>query len=823
MRNFLVFVFSCLNTILFAQQFVRGSVSDERNVAIPFAKVFIKNNAEQRTVSDENGKFELAVMPGEYFLVFTATGFQDREAYVSINNIDIVRDIQLFPIKIQELQGIEVTAKKSNPGREIMLEVIKKREQINPWNYPHTVDTYIKATEKLDFKEKDKKNNDQDPTNEDPLESSEKKDKKLEWTDKMNLVEVQLKRNYAPVNKVKEIRSAYTLRGTDESLYYTTTVKSNFNFFENLLHLDDLHQTPVSSPISSPGILSYKYRLMEKYEENGKMISKIKIIPRNIATTTLEGYIWVIDTVWLVQKLELTMNKGNLLIYDYFTIKQEFEHPGDSICILKTQILDYGVKYKNETSKCQTQAIFSNYNFNASFSNKFFNTEVAVTEKEAFEKDSSFWSNVRPSTLSEEERKFIIAKDSIRDYQNRKEYLDSVDKVFNKITFLKVLWFGIDHRNRAARSQWTIGSTATVVQPVFIAGPRITPNFYYFKKWKDERTLDTYTRISYGILNNDWKGDTWWNYKFDPFHLGFLGASFNHDFDIIRFSDAITQVYKRENFIEATRFNLSLEYELINGLYFEIDGEFSERRSLKDYKFVTLFDNSLPNNEPLKFNSYQAFVSNISLSYVPNQKYMREPYRKVILGSAWPTFSVYYQTGIPKLFGSDVNFQYILLEVMQTFKIGTIGTSNYRIAGGKFLTSHVVRDPDFKYQRRSDPIWFSNPLYSFQGLDSTLPSLDFIFEAHFVHHDNGAILNKIPFMKKTRIGMVAGAGFLWVKENNYQHAEILAGLERNFKLSRRRLRIGIYGVLSDGNFSNPKAHYKISFTLLDDRNMKWNF
>jgi hypothetical protein len=822
MRFLVILFILCIQTTLLSQQFVRGVISDERNVAIPFAKVFVKNTTDQRTVTDENGKYELAVMPGEYFLVFSAVGFQDREAYVSINNLDIVRDIQLFPLKVQELQGVEVTAKKSNPGREIMLEVVKKREQINPWNYPHTVDVYIKAFEKLDIKEKEKKN-EEVRTDADPLENADKKDKKISWTDKMNLVEVQLKRNYAPGNKVKEIRSAYTLRGTDQSLYYTTTVKSNFNFFENLLHLDDLHQTPVSSPISSPGILSYKYRLLEKYEENGRMISKIKIIPRNIATTTLEGYIWVIDTLWLVQKLELTMNKGNLLVYDYFTINQEFEHPGDSICVLKNQTLTYGVKYKNETSKCETQALFSNYDFKPNFSNKFFNTELAVTEKEAYEKDSSFWANVRPATLTDEERKFIIAKDSIKDYQNRKEYLDSVDKVFNKVTFLKVLWFGVDHRNRVERYQWTIGSLATVVQPVFIAGPRITPNFDFFKKWKDERTLDSYTRISYGILNNDWKGDTWWKYKFDPFHMGFLRASFNHDFDAIRTFDAITQVYKRENFIEATKMRISLEYEIINGLYFGADAEFSERRSLKGYNFVTLFDNSLPNNEPLEFNPYQAYVSNFSLSYVPQQKYMREPYRKVILGSAWPTFTVYYQTGIPKLFGSDVNFQYMQLELMQTFKIGTIGTSNYRLAGGKFLTSQIVRDPDFKYQRRSDPIWFSNPLYSFQGLDSTLPSLDWILEAHFVHHDNGAILNKIPFMKKTRIGLMAGAGALWVKENNYQHFEIMAGLERNFKLSRRRLRIGIYGVLSDGNFSTPKAHYKISFAILDDRNMKWNF
>ncbi|MEN9302242.1 MAG: hypothetical protein RL264_671 [Bacteroidota bacterium] len=825
MKNmrYLLFVLGIFNFLnLSAQNFVRGVVTDERNVPIPFAKIFVKNDAENRTVADVNGRYEMSLLPGEYFLIFSSMGFDDREGYISISNKDLEKNMQLFPSKFQELDNIDITVKKTNPGRDIMLEVVKKREKINPWNYPHTVDVYIKATEKLDRKEKEKSPSNTENTSEaDPLSDGNKKEKS--WLDNMNLVEVQLNRNYAPGNKVKEIRNAYTLRGNAQSLYYTTTVKSNFNFFENLLHLDDLHQTPVSSPISNPGILSYKYRLEKQYEENGRKISKIKISARNTATTTLEGYIWVIDSVWLVQKLELTMNKGNLLVYDYFTIIQEFEHPGDSLCVLTNQTLNYGVKYKNETSKCVTQAIFSNYNFNASFANKFFNTELAVTEKEAYERDTAYWSNKRVGTLTEEERKFIIAKDSIRDFQNRKEYLDSIDKVFNKITALKVLWFGIDHRNRPKRYQWTIGSLATFIQPVYIAGPRLTPSFDFFKKWKDERTLDSYTRISYGFLNQDWKGDTWWKYKFDPFHLGYVRASLNHDFDVIRGFDAITQIYKRNNFIETTKMRLSFEYELLNGLYFSIDGEMAERRSVKDYKFVTIFNNVLPNDDPIPFTTYQAFVSNIFLSFVPKQKYMREPYRKVILGSAFPTFTIGYQVGVPRLFGSDINFNYLQGEIKQTFKIGTLGTTSYRLAAGKFLTSAVVREPDYKFQRRSDPIWFSNPLYSFQGLDSTLATKDVVYEFHFVHHDNGAILNKIPFMKKTRIGLVAGGGAMYVKEHDWFHYEFLAGLERNFKLSRRRLRVGIYGVFSDGNRVDPRFNYKISFAVLDDRSMKWNF
>ncbi len=812
----LFFLFCFIIQSASAQLFIRGTITDENNSPIPNVKIFVKNSPEMRTVANSLGQYEIALMPGEHFLIFNSLGYDERETYVSVADVDITRNFQLFSSRITDIQAVDISAKKANPGRDIMLKVVNRRDQINPWNYPHIVDVYIKASEKINFKESDKKEGE----NREP--SFEEKEKN-EAANKMNLVEVQLTRNYAPGNKVKEIRNAYTLRGSAKTLYYTTTVKSNFNFFQNLLHLDDLHQTPVSSPISTPGILSYRYKLESKIEENGRTISKIKISPRNMATTTLEGYIWVIDSLWLIQKLELSMSKGNLLYYDNFKIYQEYEHPGDSICILKNQTLTYGVKYKSESSDYKTEALFSNYNFKPEFGNKFFSTELAITTKEAYEKDSLFWKDKRPAKLTAEEQRFIVIKDSIKDAHNRVEYLDSVDAVFNKLTILKVLWFGVEYRNRVKRTQWSVGSLATLIQPVFIAGPRITPSFDYFKKWKDERTLDAYTRISYGILNGDIKGDTWWKYKFDPFHLGYIRGAINHDFDVIRGYDAATQVYKRENFIEATKASFSFEYELFNGFYLGTEAEFAERRSLKGYNFATVLDDVIPNNLPTDFSSYQAFIFDLSLSYTPQQKYMREPYRKVILGSAWPTFTAMFERGIPKVFGSDVDHAYLNLSINQTLKIGTLGTTSYRVAGGQFLSARSLKDVDYKFQRRSDPIWFSNPMYSFQGLDSTMPTKDLILEVHFIHHDNGAIINKIPFMKKTRIGLVFGGGAMYVEENNFQFYELIAGLERNFKLTRRRLRIGVYGFMSDGNKIDPKIGWKVSFSILNDRNMKYNF
>jgi hypothetical protein len=828
LKFFLSLIFLILLSNGFSQRLLSGKILDEKKNPIPFAKVYVKTSADLRTQADVNGYYEMRLFEGEYFLVFSATGYEDRESYVVINPTDSKRDIQLFPLKVQELEGFEVTTKKTNPGREIMLKVVDKRDKINPWNVPHTVDVYIKASEKITRtgKEKGKKNDDENTNGkeiEDPFEAEKRKI--IAESNNMNLLEVQIQRNFAPPSKVKEIRNAYTLRGNDKQLYYTTTVKSNFNFFENLLHLNDLHQSPVSSPISGPGILSYKYRLESQFVENGQKIHKIKIIPRSTATTTLSGYIYVIDSLWLIQKLELSMEKGNLLKYDYFKIEQTFSHPGDSMCVLTNQVLTYGTKFKDEVSACKTEATYSNYAFNPQFSNKFFGNEVAITAQEAYEKDTSFWATARTTTLTQEEQDFIILKDSLRDRLNRKEYLDSIDAVFNKVTFWKVVWFGVDHRNREKQTQWTINSVAASSRPVYIAGSRVAPGFSYFKKWKDQRAIDMYTELSYGFRNEDIKGRTWWRYRYDPFHLGTIGLGASHDFDAIRSYDAISQIFKRSNFIETTSMKVFGEYEVFNGFYVNPEVSFTERRSLDTnrYRFNTVLDNALNNDDPTSFASYQAALAEITISYIPKQKYMREPYRKVVLGSRWPTFYTYYQKGIPKIFGSDINHDYLLFGIMQTFKIGTLGTSNYHIKTGTFINSKQLRDADMKFNRRSDPFWFSNPLYSFQGLDTLLPTKRRIFEGHFIHHDNGAILNKIPFMKKTGVGLVFGAGALYVTEYKYQHYEVLAGLERNFKFSRRRLRIGIYGVLSDGNNIKPTPTWKISFAVLDDRNMKWNF
>ncbi|MFM7663069.1 MAG: carboxypeptidase-like regulatory domain-containing protein [Bacteroidota bacterium] len=146
---FLAF-FSAL--MVHGQRFLKGTVKDKEKRIIPYAKIYVKNDPTLRTVCDVNGYYEMGLMPGEYYLVVTATGYEDREYYLGMADADINKDFQLFPPNVKTVEDVVVSVKKSNPGREIMLKVVNKRDSINPWNRPHQVNVYIKASEKLDFK-----------------------------------------------------------------------------------------------------------------------------------------------------------------------------------------------------------------------------------------------------------------------------------------------------------------------------------------------------------------------------------------------------------------------------------------------------------------------------------------------------------------------------------------------------------------------------------------------------------------------------------------------------------------------------------------------
>lgn len=823
--KFIFFLIICFSTTIGFSQSIQGRVVDDLGSPIPFANVFIKNNTDLRATTNNQGEYVLYLDPGPYELVVKFIGFETLEQFVIVEQGVNEYNFEMVPVAM-EMNEVEVKVKRKNIAHQIIMHVAERKDTINPDKHNYIAHGYLRATEKRTVVNKKTESEIEEELNAiaDPYEREEKrKEYALKNNTSINVMEVDFERHFESPNKVKEIRNGVQIKGDTRKLYYLTTTKSNFNFFNNILYVTDLNESAVTSPISWAGIASYKYKLLEQFYEDGKKFHKIEISARNSSQSTLNGFIVVQDSVWMVKSMFFRMEKGNMKKFDYFEIEQNFDNWGDTLCVLTKQVMRYGVNYKGEISEGTTTLTYTDFQFNVDFPKRYFSNEVAITTREAYEKDSSYWEENRVVEFTEEEEFLISKRDSLEAFYNRKEYLDSIDAAFNKVNVWKVLWFGVEHRNREKKVQWTLSSLAMTVEPVQIAGPRISPKFFYFKKWKDQRFIDTYSNVSVGLINGDIKGATNFRYLYNPFKNAYLYGNFSHSFGLIRDQDAIMQIFLRDNFMEITRGAVGHSFELFNGFFVGTEVEYNQRRSVGDYKFVTTLDSLVNNQEVLEFEPYNSLILNFNFSYTPGQKYMREPYRKLILGSKFPTFYTNLEIGVPNFLGSEVNHNYITFGIRQTLRVGTLGSTRYHARAGQFFNSGLIREPDMKYHRRSDMLWFSSPMWSFQGLRDNYATTKLYYEFHVEHNFYAGLINKIPFMKKTRINTLAGAGYLNVPEYGLHYYEVFAGLSRDFKFIQRRLRIGIYGVFATDNFNGPMFRPKFSFAIFDDRELRFNF
>lgn len=833
-RLFFFTLFSFL-FLIGKSQSISGFIYDENNTPVAFANVYIKNISLGTTTDSEGKYFYQFTDPGVYNLVITAVGYKTAEVQLILqNNENQVKNIWL-ETDAKEMDELIVSAKRRDPAYEIISNAIKVKDKWKQQFNSSTCEVYIKAKEVISEKEKKKREKaneqanieDQNKDDADLLDeqntSNEAEQKAQKLAGSMNMVESQITRHWEYPNKVKEIKNAHKRFGSTYGLYFTNTVQQSFDFYDNLMNIENLNELPLVSPLHITSVLTYKFNLIESAYNGEKLEYKIKVTPRKKGNASWEGYIWILDKDFCITKVDLSIEKGGLYIYDEFNVKQEYDFINDSVIVLNRQEFNYTSKAGKRKFTGNTIVKYTDYLINPVFGKRFFSNELAVTTDSAYTKDSSYWDKIRPEPLTKEEQDYQRIKDSIYAHLHSDAYLDSVDSVYNKITFLDAVWEGFGFSNRKKMQYWYVSSLAGLINPFEIGGMRLGPRGSYFKKWKNQKYIWSYTNLDIGLRNGDVKGNIGGRFRYDPKHFGMIGLFAGEVFNTIVENDALTNLFMRNNWIEESNLTLYHRRELFNGFFFETDFSFTERRPINQYQFGNLTDDWFNGNEPLDFQMYQSSILTLSASYTPFQKYMSEPHRKIILGSKWPTIGITYEKGINGLFGSDINFDYIMGYLKQSFKLGTMGTSTYKIQSGKFLNTADLRYVDYKIFPRGDKWFFASLMQSMQIQDTTLTATDVYLQLHFAHHFNGAIINYIPLVKKLQLHVVAGASALYIKESNYKYGEVFTGMERSFKAQRARYRIGVYFVAAHSNYSKITPRIKFAFNRYSMRDQTWSY
>jgi hypothetical protein len=422
-------------------------------------------------------------------------------------------------------------------------------------------------------------------------------------------------------------------------------------------------------------------------------------------------------------------------------------------------------------------------------------------------KDSVYWEQNRPVPLDTIEKRDYAEKDSIRNAENmdtirRRAYVDSMRRVFNKVTFRKLFYTGyrygyaIPHRNYRVTFS---------LQPILFTGIEYNTAegkaFSLHPAWeifytKPKTRLTIAPHIRYGTENqhfNAWvnvglfKRDTisrLWNLE-----AGKRVFQFNHDNPVSPWQSSMVQAMRGRNYMkvyEAWTGALSYTRNNLLGLEWKIGAAFEDRIPLNN----TITGEKVTPNYPVEilseqFKRHQAFSVNARISFQPGVKYIQLPKSRVSLSSAQPVFSVEYTKGLNGMLGSSVDYDKWRFSIRGSKNLKLKGALNYYSAMGGFLNKKNVPVQVMQHFNGNQVIFASPYLNSFQlapyYANSTTASLYGIFHAE--HHFNGLFTNKIPLFNRLKWHLTAGANVFYVNDKN-NYAELFVGLENIFKIFR---------------------------------------
>ena len=839
-----------------AQAALEGTVRGEDGEALPYANLFFPD-LQTGTATDDAGAFYFRFpSAGEYRVAVSALGYRTSDDTLIIGD-GTVRNDFILRTSAAELNEIVISASKRDPAYAIIAKASERRKDRLTDISSYKVEVYLKAREDIESFEtprekrrrerREAKGKDPDSggisvgvstTGSEggiPDEMLADKPPELDSATQallknLNLVETRLTLNYESPRNYKEERHAFRVSGEKEGLFVPLFGDGDFDFYRSQVDFGSLLDLKLLSPLAPTAVLSYKFKLLASRAEttvggSSELVHEIEIESRRSGDASVEGHIWINDGTWVINRIDVVLPEGALKFLDEMRFEQTYGLVGDSTWLPTRQAFTYATDQgKKKRFEGKTTIRFTDYELGVAFPQNFFRGELAVTEAEAYKRDSVYWNAARPEALEEDEALVTQVRDSITARRSTPEYRDSVETDFNKVKPLEVIWDGVGFRNWRSQREVFFGSLPSWISFNVVGGFRVGPYVHFAKTYPNGRRIYTSLSGSVGLADQDLQGSSFTSWRYDPMHLGTISIDLERGYEAVNPNDAILNQLQRSNYFLVNRGRTGHSYELLNGLYADASVSFAER--LPATGSLSFIGEAIEDETVApEFQPYETLSAEVGLRFTPFQKYLTEPTRKVVLGSSWPTVGLRYKRGIPDLFGSDVDFGYVEGSLTQNLLLGPLGNTRYVAKVGSFTSSKELPFIDTKRFPRSNPFLFSAPLASFQIIDTLLTTTKPFFEIHALHHFNGAFLNNLPLLRLTGVEFVVGGGFMYLTEGEgYRHEEVLAGIERTFKLGvRRRLRLGVYGVAANSSAFKAERTFKVSLDVIDTWKRDWSF
>lgn len=802
-----VFLVSGFGLTAHAQLILSGRVTDEDGEGLPFAAVY-KKNTTLGTTTNAEGFYTLRLVPGEHTVVFRFVGYRTEEITVNLQQ-DMKRNVRMQADVVQ-LQAIEVVANGEDPAYEVIRNAQAKRKDYLTEVTAYDCDVYIKGLQRLD----------KAPNA--ILGINLDLDTGIAY-----LSESVSKFSYQSPDKTKEIVVSSKVSGNNSAFSYNQATGMMISFYENTIEIVGLSERPFISPIASGAMVFYDYKLEGLIPKDGEMINKVKVIPKRDGDPVFSGYIYIIEDSWRIHSLDLMLTKSaNINFIDSLQIEQQYAPVPQGPWMLFNQSFEFKLQALGFEGRGYFVGVHSNYELNPIHERGYFNSTTLKVEYGSNKKDSVYWAAVRPVPLTRIESTDYEVKDSIQAVRESKPYLDSVDAITNKVKPAELLISGVTWRNSYRKRSFNVSSLLNSVQFNTVEGFVLSPEFAYRQDSEDARYWRLALETRYGFSSQKLypKLSGIWYYNPQRFsYLALSGGQTVQQFNSLRepiqpYINSLMSLAAGDNYMklyEKTFFRLRHRGELRPGMRLDAILQYEDRQPLfntTDFSFRK--DPEYTANYPVVnelganlMPAHQAAEFQLTLRWVPFQKYIERPDERFSLYPEWPRFNLSYRQGIPSLLGSDVNYGMIDLNITHDVSLGLLGSIEWQVLAGKFLYVEDIYLPDlYHFNGNQTPFGRFNINY-FELLDYyEWSTVDGFFKANYSHHFNGFIFNKLPLLRKLDLQAVGSLNYLYTDALGH-YLEVGAGVEHIFKV----LRVDYYWGFRQGSPANTGIRFGLGF------------
>ncbi len=791
-------IFIVIPLLLFSlasfSQKVKGIVTDNNGKILPFASVFLKEN-NKGTNANTEGKYSLKPDQGQYTLVCQYVGYKKEERKITVANEDIELNFILIP---QEMILSEVILKNGeDPAYQIIRNTIKKRTYYEAQLSTFQSEVYTKGQmrvrnypkkffgRKVDFEDGDTS-----------------KQKMLYLSETVS--------RYSVDKPNKEKIEVISSKVSGQSDGFGLSAPRFFSFYGNNVFIGDrLNPRGFVSPIAESALNFYRYKLEGSYFDDGREISHIRVTPKRKYEPLFSGYMDIVVDDWRIHSVQLQLTKASQMeLLDTLRIEQLYRPLNKEVWYIASQVIYPAAKILGFDAYGSFVNIYSNFNTEPVFDKKSFNNTILIYTDSSNKRPNDYWEKTRPVPLLSDEVKDYKRKDSLELLRKDPRYLDSLEKIRNKITLANVLLLGQTFQSERKRTSVNFPSLFEEVSFNPAEGWVFNPGFTWTKKLdttsSGRKSVSIAPSLRYGFANKHFNPHITLGYSFGKKYATSISLSggkrvfqFNNNSPIGQRGNTISSLLSEENRIksyEGVYLRGSFRKGIGNGFSFVTGFQYQDRMPLDNRTKYTWRDKPnkeyTPNypNEIMSGNikQHQVFLAMIGFTWQPGARYIELPDRKINIGSKFPVFSAQFTQGLKNVFGSDENFSKWKLGITDNINFKLQGKFRYRLGVGGFIDTGInVQVPDYNHFNGNISTFATDylnifqllPIYQFSNVSR------FYALAHIEHNFNGFLTNKIPGFRKLNLYLVAGANGFYINDNK-NYYEVFAGFDNIFKQIR---------------------------------------